>query len=303
MSLRENAARQAGREPLPAEDEAMALLASVEVPVPERPIADADPLPDFTEFEPGEGDPDQVRVHIAWNRLMRDVREITKAGTFVSEYGKKQTWKYRGADHVINEFGPAQRKHGIIIAPVHIEKSYSEGSSKGGSAFRSCDITVTWVVQGPMGDLLPYRPVSAAEAQDYADRSTTKAQTIALRTLLTTLAQVPTGNPDPESEYIERGEQQVRSPLSYREEILNENTSMGRMEQIRQELARHKQGNALVANENGQEESISAMCLRIGNQRFAPKPAAAPAPSLFCERCEQPGHHPDACPTLDGGAS
>jgi hypothetical protein len=290
-SLRENAAALAGR------DDAADQAPAEQSPTPPgRLVVDGAPLPDFEEFEPGEGDPDQVPVYVAWNRLMRDVRQIAKAGTFESEYGKKQTWRYRGADHVINEFGPAQRKHGLIIAPVHIETSYTNGSSKNGAAYRSCDIKVTWAVLGPMGDELPFRPVSAAEAQDYADRSTTKAQTVAQRILLLTLAQVPTGNPDPESEYIERGEAPVRNALSYREEILDPNTSPGRMEQIRQELAQHRQGNALVTNENGEEEPISTMCLRIGNQRFAPKPASA------CDRCGGP-HHSDACPTLNGAAS
>lgn len=296
MSLRDNAAVLAGRNGSASEPTSEPLPDFADPTYASR-VAQAGPLPDFDEFEPGEDDAEQVPVHVAWNRLMRDVRQITKAGVFKSEYGKSQTWNYRGADHVINEFGPAQRKHGIIIAPVNIEKTYTNGSSKGGSSYRSCDITVTWAVLGPMGDELPFRPVSAAEAQDYADRSTTKAQTVAQRILLLTLAQVPTGNPDPESEYIERGEAPVRNALSYREEILDQNTSMGRMEQIRQELAQHRQGNALVANENGEEEPIVAMCLRIGNARFAPKPPVAQGP--VCLRCELPGHHPDACPTLD----
>jgi hypothetical protein len=293
-SLHDRAAELAGRD-----DTADQALAELPPTPPGRLVVDGDPLPDFDEFEPGEGDPEQVPVHVAWNRLMRDVREIGKAGLFKGKSnrdGQRQEWRYRGADHVVNEFGPAMRRHGIIIAPIRIEKSHSDGSSKGGAAYRSCDITVTWTVMGPMGDELPFKPVSAAEAQDYADRSTTKAQTVALRTLLTTLAMVPTGAPDPESEYIERGEAPVRNALSYREEILDPNTSPGRMQQISRELAQHRQGNALVMNEDGQEEPIQAMCIRIGNQRFAPKPAAA------CDRCGGP-HHSDACPTLDGGAS
>ncbi len=290
-SLRENAAVLSGRVPAPAEDLGMAQLAAVGLPL-------ADPLPDFDEFEPGEGDPEQVPVHVAWNRLMRDVRKIAKAGTFKSEYGKSQTWKYRGADHVINEFGPAQRKHGLIIAPISIEPTYAAGSSKGGSSFRECTMIVRWVVQGPAGDVLPYNPVSASEAQDYADRATTKAQTIALRTLLLTLAMVPTGDADPESEYIERGEQQVRSPQSYLAEILNESTSGQRMWQIKQELFATRQAGALVPNENGEDEAIGDLVTRIGDARFAQKSQAKS--HLKCDRCGESGHHSDACPTLDG---
>lgn len=298
-SLREKAAELAGRDD--AETAGGVQPPDGQLPAATRRlVVEGAPLPDFEEFEPGEGDPEQVPAHIAWNRLMRDVRQIAKAGTFKAERGN-QTWNYRGADHVVNEFGPAQRKHGIIIAPIRIETSYTNGSSKGGSAYRECTITVTWVVQGPAGDMLPYHPVSAAEAQDYADRSTTKAQTVALRTLLTTLAMVPTGSPDPESEYIERGEAQIRTPLSYADEILNESTSPGRLWQIKQELAQHKQAGALVRNELGQEESVLAMCTRIGQQRYAAKQAAQ-QPTSTCERCDGP-HHSDACPTLDGGAS
>jgi len=292
-SLRENAAVLSGRVPVPAEDLGIAQLAAVELPL-------ANPLPDFDEFEPGDDDPEQVPVHVAWNRLMRDVRKIAKAGLFESEYGKKQTWRYRGADHVINEFGPAQRKHGLIIAPISIETDYATGSSKGGAAFRQCTLKIRWVVQGPAGDVLPYNPMSAAEAQDYADRSTTKAQTVALRTLLLTLAMVPTGDADPESEYIERGEQQVRSPQSYLAEILDESTSGQRMWQIKQELYATRQAAALVPNEHGQDEAIGDLVTRIGEARFARKPAAKSG--QVCERCGG-GHNSDACPTLDGGTS
>lgn len=292
-SLHERAAELAGRTDLPAEDLGTAQLVAVQLPT-------AEPLPNFDEFEPGDDDPEQVPVHVAWNRLMRDVRKIAKAGLFESEYGKKQTWRYRGADHVINEFGPAQRKHGLIIAPIDIQTEYTTGSSKGGSTYRECTLKIRWCVQGPAGDVLPYNPMSAAEAQDYADRSTTKAQTVALRTLLLTLAQVPTGDPDPESEYIERGEQQVRSPQSYLAEILNESTSGQRMWQIKQELYATRQAGAMVPNENGQDEAIGDLVTRIGEARFAPKPKV---PQPFCERCEQSGHNSDKCPTLDGGAS
>jgi hypothetical protein len=297
MSLRDNAAVLAGRNGSALEPTSEPLPDFADPTFASR-MSQAEALPDFDEFEPGEGDPEQVPVHVAWNRLMRDVRKIGKAGTFEAEYGKKQTWKYRGTDQVVNEFGPAQRKHGLVIAPIRIEPTYGTSTSKGGSTARECTLIITWAVMGPAGDLLPFNPVSAAEAMDYSDRATTKAQSVALRTLLTVLAMVPTGDPDAESAYIERGEQVVRSPQDYLAEILNESTSGQRMWQIKQELFATKQAGALVPNEHGQNEAIGALVTRIGRERFEPKPTGP-----VCPRCELPVHNPDACPTLDGPTS
>jgi hypothetical protein len=51
------------------------------------------------------------------------------------------------------------------------------------------------------------------------------------------------------------------------EEVADPRTSLGRLRQIRSEINQHGIGNALVTNENGDEEPLMAMVVRIGKAR------------------------------------
>jgi hypothetical protein len=231
-------------------------------------------------------------VHTAWLRVRQEVGTVRKGDTFTGG----ASYSFRGIDRVLNAFGPATLRHGVNVVPVKVEASYRDTESSNKKPTRECTVLVTYRIYGPMGDY--FETQSAGESLDVGDKGTPKALSTALRSLLLLGGLIPSTDPDPELSTIERGEAPVRTPLSYAEEILSENTSPGRMQQISRELAQHKQGNALVTNELGAEEPIRTMCIRIGNQRFAPKAAAGTA----CDRCGGP-HHSDACPTLNGGAA
>lgn len=221
-------------------------------------------LPDHDEFEPGEGDPEQVPVHIAWNRLMRDVRAIAKGGKggqFRSNGAGN--YDFRGVDRTVNAIGPAARSRGIIVAPVKVDTEYRTSGKA-----RECTVTVTWQIIGPKGDTMPGLWQSAGEALDYSDKATAKAQSVALRVLLLTAAMVPTGDPDPDATNIERGESPAaRTPESYRDEILNPKTSHGRIQQIGYELDNLKMLGRMVENENGEQETIGSLGTRILAER------------------------------------
>lgn len=277
-SLRENAAVLAGRVEEPPD------FAGFTAPAP------AVELPDLGIPEPDEGGPEQVPVHVAWLRVRRDVGAVRKDDVFTG--GTR--YNFRGIDRVLNAFGPATLRHGVNVLPVKVETSYRDTRSSNDKPTRECTVLVTYRIYGPTGDFFEVQ--SAGESLDVGDKGTPKALSTALRSLLLLGGLIPSTDPDPELSTIERGEAPVRSPASYAEEILSPSTSPGRMQQISQELAAHRQGNALVMNELGQEEPVRAMCIRIGNQRFAPQAA----PARKCDRCDGP-HHPDACPSLNGG--
>jgi hypothetical protein len=288
-SLRENAAVLSGRV-APADDLGAAQLATVELP--------AEDLPDLNIPAPDEDGPEMVPVHIAWLRVRMEIGHVGKNDEFKENNSARVKYNFRGIDRVLNAFGPASLRHGVSVLPVNVNASYRDTKSSGGSAMRECTVLVTYRIYGPMGDFIEIQ--SAGEALDTFDKGTPKALSTALRSLLLLGGLLPTDDPDPELMNIERGEANVRSPQSYLAEILDGATSQQRLWQIRQELFAHRQAGAMVPNERGENEAIGELVDRIGKQRFAPKPQSS---QQFCDRCEQPGHHPDACPTLNGGVS
>lgn len=286
MSLRDNAAVLSGRKPLPAEDEATALLAAV--PIHELPEVD---IP-----EPDENGPEEVPVHTAWLRVRNQIRKIAKGDKYDAPGTR---YNFRGIERALNAFGPATLLHGVNVLPVKVEASYRDTRSSADKPTRECTVLVTYRIVGPMGDFFEVQ--SAGESLDTGDKGTPKALSTALRSLLLLGGLIPTNDPDPELATIERGEAPVRRAQSYLEEILDPSTSRQRLLQINNELKSTRQAHVLVTNEHGQDERIGDMVVRIGKERFAP-PSAPQDPGPLCDRCDQAGHHSDACPTLNGGA-
>ncbi len=252
MGLAENAAAAAGRTVDPDD---------LRLP---QDFVDQLPAPDpMAGYEPGDGDPDMVPVHIAWLRVRKEIRTIGKGEKY--EEGRTR-YSYRGADTVVQFFGPVTLKHGVNVIPVSVEASYGSKQTKSGSTMRECTVVVTWQIIGPKGDVLTLQ--SAGEALDTSDKSTTKAQTVALRTLLLTGGLIPTGDRDPDAERIERGiDAPARSADSYRDEILNPKTSQGRLQQIGYELDNLRMMGAKVVNEVGEQETLDSLGRRIYGER------------------------------------
>ncbi|MFI6251459.1 ERF family protein [Streptomyces sp. NPDC051016] len=222
------------------------------------------PAPDpMADYEPGDDDPDMIPVHLAWLRVRRDIRAIGKG----EEYNERGTrYNFRGTDTVVQYFGPVTLKHGVNVLPVRTETAYSTKQTKSGGTMRECSVTVTWHIMGPTGDVLELQ--TAGEALDTSDKSTTKAQTVALRNLLLNGGLIPTGDRDPDADRIERGvEAAPRSAESYRDEILDKNTSPGRLQQISYELANLRMLGTKVANESNDPETLDSLGRRIYGER------------------------------------
>lgn len=223
-----------------------------------RPEAELDE-PDM----PSE-DAEIVPVHVAWQRVMTGVRKIRKS----EQYNASGTrYNFRGVDRTVNAFAPVLREHGVLVLPVKVEANYRDFKNSNNKIQRECTVTVTWMVMGPAGDTLPSTLQSAGEALDSSDKGTAKAQSVALRVLLLTAAMVPTDDPDPDSQYIERGEANIRPAASYVEEIADTRTSATRLRQIHYELKQTGQLGAIVTNEVGDDEPIGQMVVRIGKER------------------------------------
>lgn len=226
------------------------------------PAALADPgIP-----EPGPDGPEKVPVHVAWSRVMGEVRNVGK-GAWYGKPDMNGSYRFRGVDAALNAFGPACRLHGVLVLPVRTEAAYRDVKTSTGKNSRECTVTVTYRIIGPTGDHIEVQ--SVGESMDSADKGTAKALSTALRSLLFLGGLVPTGDPDPDTQNVERGEAAVRPAVSYVEEIADPHTSAGRLRQIHYELRQARQLGAIVTNEVGDEEPIGEMVVRLGKERAA----------------------------------
>lgn len=255
MGLRENAAAAAGRTLADEQQDDLQLPTE---------FVDQFPAPDpMADYEPGDGDPEMVPVGIAWLRVRRDIRAIGK-GELYNQSGTR--FNFRGVDTVVNVFGPVTLKHGVHVMSSKVEATYGTKNTKSGGTMRECSVLVTWTIMGPMGDTFTLQTMG--EALDTADKSTTKAQSVALRTLLLGFGLTPTNDTDPDADRIERGiEAPARSAESYRDEILDKKTSAGRLQQIGYELSNLRMLGQKVQNETGEWETLGDLGRRINAER------------------------------------
>jgi len=262
-SLQERAAAAAGKTSPPDQPAAAELSASngatpVATP-PEPPTAhEPDIIGQITDEQlaPIEKVP-MVPVWRAWAEVRREVRAIGKNQLF--DGGRAGRFQFRGADLVLNAFGPAMWRHGVNVIPEKVEPTYRDLEREGRAPQRECSVVVTWRIYGPLGDSIVAQ--SAGEAMDTAGRATSKAQTVALRCLFLAAGTVPTEDPERTAE--ERGTARIADDETYRAEILDPSTSLARIQQIGAE-AKAQQRRALY--------ELAVQTWR--NRRAAEQPAA-----------------------------
>ncbi|MCX5066946.1 ERF family protein [Micromonospora lupini] len=263
MSLRERAAAEADGWPA-----ATTTPAPSGEQRPAQPVDEPDDLPEVVYTDPIT-DVDQVPVHVAWARVMRDVKSIAKSGRADIKTDKGgYKFNYRGIDMVLNAVGPALRRHGVMVIPVKVAASYGMAGR-----MRDVQVNVTYEIRGPKGDMITAQ--SVGEGLDAGERGTPKALTTAYRNLLITALTIPTEDPkmDPDRVNVQREEARF-DPLAYRDEALSTRTSVSRLSQMIQELRSLNRGGELVANETGDEEKLGNLLIRIRRERTAPPPAA-----------------------------
>ncbi|WP_050499974.1 ERF family protein [Streptomyces globisporus] len=163
--------------------------------------------PDVVYVPAPEGVPaDAPRVFAAINGVMRDAMPVGK-----DQRNEQQNYQFRGIDDVMSAMAGPMRTHGVFILPTIAEHS----QTRDGKMTRTM-ITMRYRVYGPAGDCLVADV--PGEAFDYADKSTNKAQSAALKYLLFTLFMLPVDGrsiddgdrttPEPPAEH--RAEQQQR---------------------------------------------------------------------------------------------
>lgn len=141
---------------------------------------------------------EQATVHQALSKVMGDVQAVRK-----DSKNQSQKFLFRGIDAVLNAVGPALRKHGVTILPEDVDVHRSNGTTANGKQTAEVVIKVTYRIYGPNGDSIHGKV--AAEAMDFGDKAIAKAMSVAYRTFLLQALTIPTDEPDPDSEFYERG--------------------------------------------------------------------------------------------------
>lgn len=204
-----------------------------------------------------------VPVHIAWLRVMQDVQWLRK-----ERRGDK--YMYRGIDDVMNLVGPAERKHGVFVMPTGIEPSFTTINTKSGAAMNYCRAVVHFTIYGPRGDTMTASVLG--EGFDTGDKSGSKAQSVALRTLYLNGLAIQTNEPARDTEYGVQHEiagPAVPTADEYAAMILDERVTLQRLQQIKDELtADRAMGAAVVEIFGGEPTRLIDLVQRVGRTKM-----------------------------------
>ncbi len=90
-------------------------------------------------------------------------------------------FKFRGVDAVVAALTPVLNKHGVFVVPVGATQLLDQQPSAG-KTLTKADLTVQYRFYGYKGDFIDAEV--PGQADDYADRSTAQAMSVAFRILL-----------------------------------------------------------------------------------------------------------------------
>jgi hypothetical protein len=158
-----------------------------------------------------------TEIYRLMNKVMEDVGAVSK-----DQRNQHQNFNFRGIDAVVNAVSPALKRHGIVVIPRLIEKSYEiiEVGSKR-TVMGHCQVIVEYVFAAPDGSNIAAKV--AAESMDSGDKATAKAMSVAFRTALLQTLCLPTDETDPDHEIFERSSRQAPpqppSAMSFEERV------------------------------------------------------------------------------------
>jgi len=122
---------------------------------------------------------DAPRVFAVVAAVMKDAMPVGK-----NQRNEQQNYSFRGIDDVMSAMAGPMRTHGLFILP-----SIADHKQQRDGKMTRTVITMRYRIYGPAGDCLVADV--PGEAFDYADKSTNKAQSAALKYLLFTLFMLP----------------------------------------------------------------------------------------------------------------
>src|SRR5688500_6783649 len=130
--------------------------------------------------------------------IMNAIDAIKKGKT--SDHGN---FKFRGIDDVMNVLGPLLRAHCVFITPELVSCTRERYTSNGGGGLMNTMVEVKYVFTSAAdGSTHTVGPIPG-EGMDTGDKSSTKAMSVAMRTMLLQVFAIPTEDRDPDHDVYE----------------------------------------------------------------------------------------------------
>jgi hypothetical protein len=134
--------------------------------------------------------------------LLSQVMELVGA-VRKGDRNDQQGFSFRGIDAVVNAVSPALRQVGMVVVPTVLSreaKTVEVGRNR--TLMGHVTVTVQYRFYAPDGSYVD--AVAVGEAMDSGDKATSKAMSVAFRTVLLQALALPTDEPDADSTSYER---------------------------------------------------------------------------------------------------
>lgn len=125
------------------------------------------------------------RIEQALSRVMDDVGAVGK-----EQRNQQQNYAFRGIDDLMNAVHPALARHGVTITPRVRKREVTQAGTRNGGVMTTTCLLVDYTFRGPLGDKIVARVWG--EGSDVADKSTSKALSMALKYALLQTLMIPT---------------------------------------------------------------------------------------------------------------
>lgn len=119
---------------------------------------------------------------------------------------------FRGIDGTVAHLSPFLRKYGVVIVPTVVQKQVTSAPS-GSKVVTTTDLITEFTFFAPDGSSF-VTATTAGLANDYADRSTAQAQSVAFRVALLQTFALPTHSPEPEQTGVEPEPTKTAAPAA-----------------------------------------------------------------------------------------
>lgn len=126
-----------------------------------------------------------MQIYQAINNIMQEVPAISK-----DKENKQQGFKYRSIEEIMNVLNPILSKNKVMLVPQLLETARTEKTTKNGSVMYFTTCKIKYIFYAEDGSYV--EAITEGEGMDSGDKSTSKAQTMALKTALSQVFCIPT---------------------------------------------------------------------------------------------------------------
>lgn len=206
--------------------------------------------------------------------------------TSVGAVGKQernaaQGFNFRGIDSVVNAAAPYLNKYGVIVTPEVTDSNYETveiGRNK--TAMGHVTVAVKYTFWGPQGDSVSSTVL--AEAMDSGDKACAKAMSVAYRIALLQTLNLPTDEPDPDSESytrsdadtaaqpLQRGKKVMGKPVNWPVAV-EECTTVEELRIVWKEAGAQGKLQDEVVNSAGEKMSLQDLLYKCSDNLTVPK--------------------------------